>query len=71
MLSGRGLCIGLIIRPEEPIKDGVPERNHEASIMRPLGALVHTKKGKRNKLCGKLCHNYIQNVITYFRILSG
>ena len=36
MLSGRGLCIGLITRPEVP-ECSVSECNRESSVMRSLG----------------------------------
>jgi hypothetical protein len=32
-LSGRGLCVGLITRPEESYRVGVSECDREASIM--------------------------------------
>jgi len=33
VLSGRGLCVGLITRPEESYRFGVSECDREASIM--------------------------------------
>ena len=33
MLSSRGVCVGLITPPEEPIKCGVSECHHKSSIM--------------------------------------
>jgi hypothetical protein len=35
VLSGRGLCVGLITRRGGPTESGVSECNREASIMRP------------------------------------
>jgi hypothetical protein len=34
VLSGRGLWVGLITRPEEPSECGVSECDYEASVMR-------------------------------------
>ena len=36
VLSGRGLCDGLITRPEKSYQCGVSESDHESSIMRRL-----------------------------------
>jgi hypothetical protein len=47
VLSGRGLCDGLITRPESPTECGVSDCDREASIMRrpcPLGVIHHWKK---------------------------
>ena len=53
MLSGGGLCVGLITRPEESYRVGVSECDRESSIMRrpwPTGGgvLGHVKKKKIN-----------------------
>ena len=37
MLSGRGLCFGLITRPEESAECGVSECDRESSIMTNAG----------------------------------
>jgi hypothetical protein len=34
VLSGRGLCVELITRPESPVEGGVSEYDHEVSIVR-------------------------------------
>jgi hypothetical protein len=46
MLSGRGLCDGLITRPEESTECGVSKCDRQASTVRrpmPLGAVVPLK----------------------------
>jgi hypothetical protein len=45
VLSGRGLCVGLITRPEEFYRVWcVSECDREAPILRPLGAVAPWKK---------------------------
>ena len=48
VLSGRGLCVGLIMHPEESYQMWcVSECDHESSIMRgldPLGLFQHGKE---------------------------
>jgi len=47
VLSGRGLCVGLIIRLEDPTKCDVSECDRKASIMRrpwPTGSCCDMEK---------------------------
>ena len=54
VLSRRGLCVGLITRPEESYRCGVSECDREASTMKrpwPTGGLLsHGKKDPKQYL---------------------
>ena len=57
MLSGRGLCDGLIARPEESIDCGVSERELEISTRKglwPTGGGGHLRNKKKRKAIMKL-----------------
>jgi hypothetical protein len=50
VLSGRGLCVGLITRSEESYDCGVSECDREASIMRPWLTRGYCAMGRRVRI---------------------